>query len=60
MGSHGRYTLTSGSQVGSSEGLKGIRAGEKSPGPPARHFLICWADFLSPEGEGAGRAGGAC
>lgn len=34
---------------------------ERSPqGQPACHFLICWADFLSPEGDGAGRAGGAC
>lgn len=28
-------------------------------GQPACHFLICWADFLSPEGERAGRVGGA-
>lgn len=42
------------------EGSKGAGPENSPQGQPACHFLICWADFLSPEGERAGRVGGAC
>lgn len=42
------------------EGSEGAGPERSPQGQPACHFLICWADFLSPEGEGAGRVGGAC
>lgn len=40
------------------EGSEGAGPERSPQGQPACHFLICWADFLSPEGEGAGRVGG--
>lgn len=41
------------------EGWDGARLESSPQGQPTCHFLICWADFLSPEGERAGRVGGA-
>lgn len=41
------------------EGSEGAGPERCPQGQAACHFLICWADFLSPEGEGAGRVGGA-
>lgn len=49
-----------GTRQAAAEGSEGAGPERSPQGQPACHFLICWADFLSPEGEGAGRVGGAC
>lgn len=49
-----------GARQAAMESSKGAGLQRSPQGQLACHFLICWADFLSPEGEGAGRVGGAC
>ena len=41
------------------EGSEGAGPERCPQGQAACHFLIYWADFLSPEGDGAGLVGGA-